>query len=174
MWQFFLLKSNPLGSSPRWTYLAYMIHPQQQRARSRHGFSLVEVALALGVVSISLVSLVGILPVGLRSLTDSTDQTNHTLIIQSIAADSRSSEFSMLTGRQLVFDQEGEQLSDPGDRNARYVATVEELSPSLPGVDDQTDVKQMQSHLKRLRIGIKRSNASGGETAWYALQIAVR
>ncbi len=51
------------------------------------GFSLVEVTLALGVVVLCLVSVFGLLAVGINSASISIDQTSATNILTSIAAD---------------------------------------------------------------------------------------
>jgi Tfp pilus assembly protein PilV len=57
------------------------------RRSSISGFSLVEVTLALGVVVFCLVSVFGLLAVGVSSTTASIDQTAATNILTSIAAD---------------------------------------------------------------------------------------
>ena len=59
----------------------------KKRHSSRAGFSLVEVTLALGVVVLCLVSVFGLLAVGINSASISIDQTSATNILTSIAAD---------------------------------------------------------------------------------------
>ena len=59
--------------------------------RSPNGFSLVEVVLALGIVSFSLVGILSIFPVALDTAKDSKNETRITLIAQSIFSDLQSS-----------------------------------------------------------------------------------
>lgn len=54
---------------------------------SDHAFSLVEVALALGVAAIALVAIVGLIPVGLNSNQASSEQTAAAGLATTIAAD---------------------------------------------------------------------------------------
>jgi len=137
-------------------------------------FSLVEVTLALGIISVSLLSLIGLLPAGLGALRESMDQTVHAQIVQRIASGVATSEFSSITGQTLTFDQEGQLLVGSADAGARYTAKIEESKPSLPGLSDDADVEQMQDHLKRIRIGITRSNVPNAQVVWYAIQVAAR
>lgn len=137
-------------------------------------FSLVEVTLALGIISVSLLSLIGLLPAGLGALRESMDQTVHAQIVQRIASGVATSEFASITGQTLTFDQEGQLLAGSTDAGARYTAKIEESKPSLPGLSDDADVEQMQDHLKRIRIGITRSNVPNAQVVWYAIQVAAR
>ncbi|PTX94042.1 hypothetical protein DB345_21010 [Spartobacteria bacterium LR76] len=142
--------------------------------KSFAAFSLVEVTLALGIVSVSLLSLIGLLPAGLGALRESMDQTVHAQILQRIAAGVSTSEFASLTGQTLTFDQEGQLLAGASDASARYTAKVQESTPSLPGLSADADIAQMQDHLKRIRIGITRSNVPNAQVVWYAIQVAAR
>jgi len=142
--------------------------------KAMSAFSLVEVTLALGIISVSLLSLIGLLPAGLGALRESMDQTVHAQIVQRIAAGVSTSEFASLTGQTLTFDQEGQLLAGSTGVDARYTAKIEESKPSLPGVSADADVAQMQDHLKRIRIGITRSNVPNAQVVWYAIQVAAR
>ena len=137
-------------------------------------FSLVEVTLALGIISVSLLSLLGLVPAGLGVLRDSMDQTVHAQIVQSITAELVSSDFASLGNATLAFDQEGRPMASLGDSAARYCATIQEADPSMPGLTEPEDVAQMHDHLKRIRIGISRANVSHAPVVWYAIQVAVR
>lgn len=138
------------------------------------GFSLVELALALGVISVSLLSLIGLLPAGLGVLRESMDQTVHAQIVQRVAAGVASSDFAALGNETLSFDQEGQMLTRADDSTVRYRAAIVEADPSLPGVTNSSDVALMQSHLKRIRIGISRANIPDAPIVWYAVQVAAR
>jgi Tfp pilus assembly protein PilV len=54
---------------------------------SRHAFSLVEVALALGIAAIALVAIIGLIPVGLNSNQASSEQTAAAGLAAAIVAD---------------------------------------------------------------------------------------
>jgi uncharacterized protein (TIGR02598 family) len=153
-----------------------MATPQSPRSLKSpaSAFSLVEVTLALGIVSVSLLSLIGLLPAGLGVLRESMDQTVHAQIVQRIAAGVVSSDFTSLGNETLAFDQEGQLLKGAGDSSAQYQATIQQSNPSLPGVTSEEDVAQMQSHLTRIRIGISRAHIPNAPVVWYAIQVAAR
>jgi type II secretory pathway pseudopilin PulG len=90
--------------------------PPVRKFRLR-AFSLVEVTIALGVMSVSLLTLFALLPVGLKANQSSISQTAATSIIMAVIADMRatprasatSTQFSITFGssRTLYFDSEG-------------------------------------------------------------------
>jgi uncharacterized protein (TIGR02598 family) len=57
----------------------------------RHGFSLVEVVLALGVVGFALLAILGVAPVGLKSANESIDATRTSIIAADIESRIRAS-----------------------------------------------------------------------------------
>jgi len=107
------------------------IHHRRQIA-----FSLVEVVLALGVASFSMVSILGLLPVGLNNSRSSTAQTGAMNLITSIAADIRSTpstasvspRYLIATGnttsQALFFDAQGE-VTNSIQPGSRYKAVVQ-------------------------------------------------
>ena len=60
----------------------------------RGGFSLVEIALALGVVALALVSILGLIPVALDAAEESRSQARAALISRRIFADLRAGTFT--------------------------------------------------------------------------------
>jgi uncharacterized protein (TIGR02598 family) len=106
------------------------------------GFSLVEVTLALGVAGFCLITLFGLLPLGVKTNQNSISQTAAAALLSSVMADLRATPKTSLTSRQyeitiattkvLYFDAEGRAVT-PGDPNAspRYRLTV--TFPSNPG-----------------------------------------
>lgn len=135
-----------------------------------------EVTLALGVVSVSLLSLIGLLPAGLGVLRESMDQTVHATIVQRVASGLTFADIASLGNQTLVFDQEGRLLDNTDASEARYVATIQESTPSLPGLDtdDPDAIAKFSSHLTRLRIGISRANVPNSPIVWHAVQVAAR
>jgi uncharacterized protein (TIGR02598 family) len=153
--------------------MATVLFPRPPQ-RASTAFSLVEVTLALGIVSVSLLSLIGLLPAGLGVLRESMDQTVHAQIIQRIAAGLSTADFASHGGGTQAFDQEGQLVGTGANSTVRYHAMTEESEPSLPGLTEQEDVRQMQGHLKRIRIGITRSDVPNAPVVWYAIQVAAR
>lgn len=141
--------------------------------KNRAAFSLVEVTLALGVVAVSLLSLIGLLPAGLTSLRESMDQTVHAQIVQRIAAGAGASDFASLKNETLSFDAEGQMVTGR-EAPVRYQAVIQESAPSLPGLTGEGEVAAMSGHLKRLRIGISRPLQPNTPAVWYAIQVAAR
>jgi uncharacterized protein (TIGR02598 family) len=153
--------------------MANVLTPRPPAHRAK-AFSLVEVTLALGIVAVSLLSLIGLLPAGLGVLRESMDQTLHAQIVQRISSGLVSSDFASLRGETLAFDQDGQLLEGTAAGEALYRASIQEAAPSLPGLTREEDVSNMQSHLKRVRIGISRANIPNAPVVWYAVQIAAR
>ena len=99
------------------------------------GFSLVEVTLALGVAAFCLITLFGLLPLGVKTNQTSISQTAAAALLSSVMADLRATPKTSLTSRQyeitlgtpkvLYFDAEGRSVS-PTDPNAspRYRVTI--------------------------------------------------
>jgi uncharacterized protein (TIGR02598 family) len=106
-----------------------------RRIRSPAGFSLVEVTLALGIAAFCLITVFGLLPLGVKTNQSSISQTAATAILSSVTADlratpgtsliSRQYEITIGTSKVLYFDGEGRAVP-PGDPNAspRYRLTV--------------------------------------------------
>ncbi len=68
----------------------------QIRSRWRAGFSLVEIMLAIGIVSFAFVGLMGLLPVGLASFRNAIDASVGSQIFQRVATDLEQMEFDSL------------------------------------------------------------------------------
>ena len=85
------------------------------KPRLAQGFSLVEVALALGIVAFAFVSLFGLLPVGLTTFRNAIDTTNESRIVQSFVSKVIATDFENLqskvdyssTQEIVYFDEEG-------------------------------------------------------------------
>jgi len=93
---------------------------------SRRGFSLVETALALGVISFALISLLGLLPSGLhtfRKAMDCTLQTEMTQVLVGKVKQTSYTGLSQLSAQSYYFDDYGNLVTST-DTTATYVATV--------------------------------------------------
>ncbi len=91
----------------------------------RCGFSLVEVIMALGIVGFAAVTMMALVPVGLKSLRNSINQTVESQIGQQISADILQTPFSQVGSFTNYYDNEGFPVSSAID--AVFTA---EISPS--------------------------------------------
>src|SRR5580765_5027525 len=105
------------------------------------GFSLVEVTLALGVTAFCLITLLGMLPLGLQIHQASSSQTAAASVLSSVAADLRVTPKTGLTSRQynitfgvtklLYFDSDGRAVP-PADSNVNPRYRVIITFPTSP------------------------------------------
>lgn len=105
--------------------------------KSSPGFTLVEVTLALGLVSFSLVGLMGMLPVGLSNFREAMEIQTQTRIAQQIAAELQLTPFQTIsdgtfeTGFPRFYDDEGAAVS--AVESVYTVTTATPGSLELPG-----------------------------------------
>lgn len=106
----------------------------KRRGNSRDSFSLVELTLALGVAAICLISVFGLLPVGLKSNHNAISQSASASIIAAVVADMRATPKAATTSTQyavsfgaaktIYFDNEGAIAASPGP-TSRYRLDIE-------------------------------------------------
>ncbi len=84
------------------------------RKTGHRAFSLVEVALALGVVSFAVLSMLGVVSVGLTTVKDATEQTMHAQIIKHVGSTILQTPFDQIKSytdeAPLYFDQAGREV----------------------------------------------------------------
>ncbi len=136
--------------------------PWLQGHKVPSAFSLVEVTLALGLVSFAVLAVMGLLPVGLSNLRQSMDQTVEAQIVQSIAAQSVVAQFPALASGNQYFDDQG-MPTDAGP-DALYTATVTVIPPTYPGSENSTDIG---NSLATVRIQLD----SPKESKFFTIQI---
>lgn len=121
--------------------------------QSPAAFSLVEVVLALGVVSFSLVGLIGMLPVGLSNFRQAIELQTQAQIVQQIATELQLAKFSDLNGGSYqsgfprYFDAEGVPVSEP-----QKLYTVTANSPAnteVPGTVANTNLLTLNFDIQR-------------------------
>lgn len=142
------------------------------------GFSLVEVTLAIGIISFSLLTVLGLMPVGLTTLRQATEQTIESQIVQKIGSEVQLTSYSKLaanfSGKTFYYSDQGDYLgsspaSVPADTRYRAVAT---LSNSVfPGSTNAPSA--LSDSLVTMRIDIVRvsGGAAAKNTNSYSLQI---
>lgn len=102
------------------------------------GFSLVEVTLAIGVVSFAILSVLGSMSVGLSTVRDAKKDTTFAQITNDVGSLLVQTSFTNLTslasGGPIYFDQAGRQVDTPS--TALYSAVISSASavdPAYPG-----------------------------------------
>ena len=86
------------------------LHVSPRTRRSCSGFSLVEIATAIGIVAFAFISLIGLLPTGLRVFREAIDSTNETWIAQSLNSMVQVTPWSKMGELEkftFYFDEEG-------------------------------------------------------------------
>lgn len=121
----------------------------------RCGFSLVEVAIAMGIITFSLVSVMGLLPIGLSSFRDATESTIESQIISQISSETSLMPFHELPdyvgASPYYFDDEGSQVRSEAE--AIYQAQVKLKTPNYPGQPQAIngDLVNLQVQITSLR-----------------------
>lgn len=141
------------------------------RPRRHSAFSLVEVTLALGLISFAVVTILALIPSGLAVLRSSMDQSLEAQIVKGIGARSILSSFDNVAVKDLYFDEEGQETALIGD--ARFYVSVETETPEFPGSDIMA-AGQWQAVAKTLRIEVVRkpTPTASGTTNFHTLMVA--
>lgn len=118
--------------------------PPKQR-RFTCGFSLIEVVLALGIISIAFVPLMGLLPTGMASFRSSMDRSATVRIAERLGNEARQSDFDSVSTNltDRYFDEQGNEVT----------------ASTLAIYQARTKVETENSHLKRLVIQVARNPA---------------
>jgi len=104
----------------------------RERSRLKKAFSMVEMALAMAIVSFAMVSLLGLIPVGLKITRDTLDITVQSQVFQLISNQIQLTDYknmSQWNGQKLYFDSQGLPQTDPAksvfeaDLNVQNVST---------------------------------------------------
>jgi prepilin-type N-terminal cleavage/methylation domain-containing protein len=142
-------------------------------ARDRHlgGFSLIEVTIALAIVSVTFIALLGLLPVGLNTFTHSIDTAVETQIGQAVLTQARQSKFSelnlLLTRINFYFDDQGKPVA--GKKDAIYF-----LDPNGTGPDGPDIKVSIKDSIKVGEPGNASSASSLNDAALAVISITVR
>lgn len=146
--------------------LAILPHPQQQVSRTKtasKAFSLVEVVLAIGIVSFAMVSILGLIPVGLHTFRSAMDLSVEAGIAQKLVADVQRTDFQNLQSTNLSFDDQGVPVAPAG-----AVFTAQVAPPQALAADGI-----MQSNAAARTVLIKISNRMNpGQTNSYPVVVS--
>jgi uncharacterized protein (TIGR02598 family) len=109
---------------------------QPYSAGSRRGFSLIEVTVALGILSFAMVGIIGLMPVGLGAMRDAIDESTTSLIARRLIGEYQQNAISAITGGTFPvrwFDVEGQEV--PAESAVYQAATTPTAdSPNLARV----------------------------------------
>ncbi len=132
------------------------------RTNIPHGFSLVEITLAVAIASLAIITFLGLLPMGLEmSRKTSVSLSNSNIreqVVQNLDGmlwgDKNSNVPQLGTKKQLYFNEEGTQVPS-GSADMTYLVEVEYRGPASLPKDTGT-----QTYLQRALIRIARTNSS--------------
>jgi uncharacterized protein (TIGR02598 family) len=114
--------------------------------RRQRAFSLLEVTIAMGVLSVCLLTTLGLLPVGLNTMRSAMDCTVNAQIVQRITSEATLTAFinldSYISAGPYYFDQEGQKAASPSLRRFAVSLSKVDLSttPIFPGSQYATNL----------------------------------
>lgn len=138
------------------------------KAGLRGGFSLVEVTIAIGIVSFALLSLLGLLPMGLIVLRDAADQTACAHIVQKVRGDLThlsSEEVQNYVTEKKYFNFEGRETNKT---DAIFETSFQRLSlryPGSAGINDALNSDQVLVTIRRSPGGLEARGGGQGDRA---------
>lgn len=119
--------------------------PYFGRVRQLAGFTLAEVAISVGIATICLLTLLGLVPFGLDTLRSSANRQAEARMIQTIVSDYQTATWikqdgggvrsNILADKVFYFDQTGTPVASVTDAARMYAvqATVDKTEPKLTG-----------------------------------------
>lgn len=119
------------------------------------GFSLVEVVLALGITSFSLLTILGLLPVGLGVMREANEASTRARIVQKLHGEILLMPFSQLENRfanqTIYFDDAGERVQKD-DISSLYQVETKLIAPQYPVSEQAVSAIDINSSLKAIRL----------------------
>lgn len=123
--------------------------------RRSAAFTLVESVVAIGIVSFAMLSILGLIPVGLGTFRQAMSLTVETAIVQSVSGELMRADYTNLASTNIYFDQEGNKVAE-SDKERLYVARVQ-----TPEALDAGDLVNADAARK---VSIKISSSTHPET----------
>lgn len=148
----------------------------RMRDRER-GFSLIEVVMAIGIISFSMVAVMGLIPVGLTTMQQATDDNMVAQIAKQVSGEVLLTPFSQLRTKysptNFYFDDQGIK-EDPASDHTRYWVSTSLVNPSYPGSSNAPSATPITDSLATVRVDIvtaASSNAIIRTTNSYNLKV---
>jgi len=136
----------------------------------QRGFSLIEVTLAMGVVSFGLVALVGVMPVGLTTLRRAFDLTAEGMIVQKISGEARLTAFTQLSttfaNKTFYYDMDGLFLTNSpatAPTTTRYWVTTTVADPAFPGSANVSTANPFKSNLQTVSVQVVTASSAAAK-----------
>lgn len=138
---------------------------KRRQTSASHGFSLVEVVIAVGIMAVGIVAVLGLLPHGLAMTKKTSDLTYQTRIFQHLLSEYQSMSWSALeagtsgggAAQQRLFDYQGIELTSASTNQQQqfisYVASIE-ISPNPVELPHTNGQPKGNEHLRRLVVRI--------------------
>jgi len=100
----------------------------------QEGFTLVEVALALGIIGFAFTAIMGLVPIGLCTARNAAETSVCSQIVQRVAGDLKQTDFNALdSGTTESFDDQANMLASSSAAGKIYDVQVQLYSVLLPG-----------------------------------------
>jgi uncharacterized protein (TIGR02598 family) len=126
------------------------------------GFTLVEVTLAIGIISFAFVTMFGLLPVGLNVSRQAMDTTIEAQIVQKMKTQALQTDFSMLSNLkdadELSFDDQGKQV-EAGKGNFRAGYSSVSTETALPDGSITRQLKTVTISVRNTKGGVEVANS---------------
>jgi uncharacterized protein (TIGR02598 family) len=124
-----------------------------------HGFSLVEVVIAVGVAAFALVALLGLLPSGLKTFKSTMNTAVGSQIAQRVFNDMQIANWSNLTNTARYFDEQGNELTTSNAVNCIYWVQV-----NTTGKNSTKFLGNTSTNLMTVTVMVA-NNPGGGQAA---------
>jgi len=106
----------------------------------RQAFSLIEVTIAMGIISFAVTTLVALLPGGLQAVRDSATETSLSAIVRQVRSELNQASFTDVTtqlpSQTWYFNEAGLRLVDTNTADRFFVVTFSTANPTLAGQAD--------------------------------------
>lgn len=94
------------------------------RSRLTRAFTLVESVMAIGIVSFAMVSILGLIPVGLGTFRKAMNLTVETTILQAVSGELLRTDYANVKATNFYFDQEGVRVAGSSSTDRLYTAEI--------------------------------------------------
>ena len=128
-----------------------------------HGFSLVEVVIAVGVAAFALVALLGLLPSGLKTFKSTMNTAVGSQIAQRVFNDMQIANWSNLTNTARYFDEQGNELTTSNAVNCIYWVQVNTTNAAT-GKNSTKFLGNTSTNLMTVTVMVA-NNPGGGQSA---------
>jgi uncharacterized protein (TIGR02598 family) len=115
-------------------------------------FSLVEVVVALAVVSFAIIGIIGFIPVGLQNLRSAIDMSTQTRIVESVTSSMNETGFTNVVAWSTnYYDDEGNTMTNATSPGVLYEAVINATAPTLiPGGLNSTNLMMVNVAISRI------------------------